>query len=221
MYPGIKCITKKHNLARNLMRMYKAFPKDYDFFPKTWVLPNEFLDLRNHFAHNANNSNSNKITYIVKPDSLCQGKGIFLSRSVDQICEITSNQKVNPNLDYPDTSEKVGYVVQQYIDRPHLIDDLKYDLRLYVFLYGVSPLRIYLHQMAFARFCTEAYEKPNRRNMDNAYMHLTNYAINKNSDKYQDGGGEDEADDDGHKRSLGAILAILKREGCDVDKFME
>ncbi len=42
-------------------------------------------------------------------------------------------------------SEKVGYVVQQYIDQPHLIDDLKYDLRLYVLLYGINPLRIYLH----------------------------------------------------------------------------
>jgi len=65
-----------------------------------------------------------------------------------------------------------------------LIDELKYDLRLYVFLYGVSPLRIYLHQMAFARFCTEPYEKPNRKNMENTYMHLTNYAINKFSENY-------------------------------------
>lgn len=39
MYPGIKCITKKHNLAKNLMRMSKACPGAYDFFPKTWVLP--------------------------------------------------------------------------------------------------------------------------------------------------------------------------------------
>jgi hypothetical protein len=74
--------------------------------------------------------------------------------------------------------------VQQYIDRPHLVEDLKYDLRIYVFLYGVSPLRIYLHKMAFARFCTEPYQKPNRSNMDNTYMHLTNYAINKFSNNY-------------------------------------
>jgi hypothetical protein len=48
--------------------MYKFFPKEYDFFPKTFVLPNEQLVLRNHAAHNANNSQ--KVTYIVKPDSL-------------------------------------------------------------------------------------------------------------------------------------------------------
>ena len=38
--------------------------------------------------------------------------------------------------------------------------------------------------MAFARFCTEHYQKPTRSNMDNLYMHLTNYAINKFSDEY-------------------------------------
>lgn len=83
------------------------------------------------------------MTYIVKPDSLCQGKGIFLTRSIDQILEKTKHNELleEHNID----SEKVGYVVQQYIDRPHLIDDLKYDLRLYVFLYGVNPMRIYLH----------------------------------------------------------------------------
>ena len=125
------------------MRMFKAFPEQYNFFPKTWVIPNESNDLRNHFTqHNLNPSNKKKITYIVKPDGLSQGKGIFLSRSLDHIFEVTM---------------KVGYIVQQYIDKPHLIDDLKYDLRIYVFLYGVNPLRIYLHKMAFARFCTEPY----------------------------------------------------------------
>ena len=39
MYPGIQCITKKNLLARNLMQMAKAFPNQYEFFPKTWLLP--------------------------------------------------------------------------------------------------------------------------------------------------------------------------------------
>ena len=38
--------------------------------------------------------------------------------------------------------------------------------------------------MAFARFCTEQYEKPTKHNMDNVFMHLTNYALNKDSENY-------------------------------------
>jgi tubulin polyglutamylase TTLL6/13 len=112
---------------------------------------------------------------------MSQGKGIFLSRNLDHILDIVSNQKTNPHLD---TEEKCGYVVQTYIDRPHLVDALKYDLRLYVMIYGVNPLRIYLHKMAFARFCTEAYKRPTNSNLKNNFMHLTNYAINKFSDNY-------------------------------------
>jgi len=183
------------------MRMYKYYPDEYNFFPKTWVLPNEATDFRNYFMKNQ--TNKQRVTYIVKPDSLSQGKGIFLSRNIDHILDVTQQQKLNTALD-PNEQEKVGYIVQQYVDRPHLIDDLKYDLRLYVMIYGMNPLRIYLHQMAFARFCTEPYARPTRNNMDNNFIHLTNYAINKFSDNYQD--CEDEEGEAGHKRSLGAIL---------------
>lgn len=55
--------------------------------------------------------------------------------------------------------------------------------------------------------------------MDNVFMHLTNYALNKDSENYE--ACEDDAGDEGHKRSLGAILQILKKEGADVDKFMD
>ena len=66
-----------------------------------------------------------------------------MTRSIDVIAAKTQHNELleQQNID----SEKVGYVVQQYLDKPHLIDDLKYDLRLYVFLYGINPLRIYLH----------------------------------------------------------------------------
>jgi len=76
-------------------------------------------------------------------------------------------------------------VVQRYIHKPFLIDNLKFDLRIYVLLYGVNPLRVYWHEKGLARFSTEEYQAPSNCNMDNLYMHLTNYAINKNSDKFQ------------------------------------
>jgi len=61
---------------------------------------------------------------------------------------------------------------------------LKFDLRIYVLLYGVSPLRIFIFKEGLVRFATENYVPTNDSNLDNMFMHLTNYAINKNSANY-------------------------------------
>lgn len=100
------------------------------------------------------------------------------------------------------------------------MDDLKYDLRIYVLVNGVNPLRVYIHEEGLARFCTEPYKKPTARNMDNLFMHLTNYAINKLSDAYQQGEESSGDDESGHKRSLTAIMNILEACGADKDKLM-
>ena len=75
-------------------------------------------------------------------------------------------------------------VAQRYIHKPYLIDGLKFDLRIYVLLYGVDPLRVFVYQEGLARFATEEYVGPQKSNLDNLFMHLTNYAINKNSDNF-------------------------------------
>ena len=46
-YPGMYVVTRKNHLARNLMRMKRAFPGEYDFSPPTWVLPGDNIDFRN------------------------------------------------------------------------------------------------------------------------------------------------------------------------------
>ena len=96
------------------------------------------------------------------------------------------------------------------------MDGLKFDLRIYVLLTGVNPLRIYIFEEGLARFATELYKPAKRDNMDNLFMHLTNYAINKKSSAYQQNDGE-EADEEGaHKRSLTSLYEHLADKGYDV-----
>jgi tubulin polyglutamylase TTLL6/13 len=85
----------------------------------------------------------------VKPEDGSQGKGIFLTRNPDSI-------KPSDQL-----------VVQKYIHKPHLIDGFKYDLRVYVYVVGVNPLRVYIYSNGLARFATVNYEKPHEKNIDN------------------------------------------------------
>jgi tubulin polyglutamylase TTLL6/13 len=50
-----------------------------------------------------------------------------------------------------------------------------------------DPLRIYLHQDGLVRFATDEYHEVSMKNKDNKFMHLTNFAINKNSSKFKSG----------------------------------
>lgn len=139
---------------------------------------------------------------IVKPEASCQGKGIYLTREIDDICE-------------------EHCVVQEYIDKPFLMEKMKFDLRLYVLVVGVNPLRAYLSREGLARLSTKMYDEVNEENLDDMMMHLTNYSINKNSTKFMPNRAAI-VDSVGHKRSLKYTLKFLKKtEGQDADKLMD
>ena len=104
-----------------------------------------------------------------------------------------------------DISPGEHYVVQRYMHKPYLIDGYKFDLRLYVLLAGVNPLRVFLYKEGLARFATVPYESPAPANLGNLFMHLTNYAINKESENFVANNSETQ-DDIGSKRSFTSVL---------------
>ena len=66
------------------------------------------------------------------------------------------------------------------------MDGFKFDLRIYVVVTGINEgeMHAFVSDEGLARFCTEKYKKPKRTNCSNVYMHLTNYHLNKGSEKY-------------------------------------
>ena len=72
----------------------------------------------------------------------------------------------------------------------------------------MNPLRAFIYHEGLARFATEEYQSPLGSNLGDLCMHLTNYAINKDSDDFIF--NEDPNKDDiGHKRSLRAVFDYI------------
>lgn len=51
-------------------------------------------------------------------------------------------------------------VASHYIDKPLLLDGLKFDLRIYALVTSCEPLRIFLFKQGLVRCCTQAYQHP-------------------------------------------------------------
>lgn len=187
-FPGMLEICRKDLLARNLNRMLRLFPKDYNFFPKTWCFP---ADLGEAISYSRLRKHK---TFILKPDAGSQGRGIILTRSL---------KEVRP-------SERG--VCQVYISRPYLIDGYKFDLRVYTLITSCDPLRIYIYNEGLVRFATSRYKEPNSVNISNVFMHLTNYTVNKHSRTYNT-----DIEGSGSKRKLSWFNNYLRSLKLDVD----
>lgn len=73
-------------------------------------------------------------------------------------------------------------VACRYIDNPLLVNGFKVDLRIYVAITSMHPLRLYIYKEGLTRFATSKYS----RHGGSKYMHLTNYSINKTSPGFVD-----------------------------------
>jgi hypothetical protein len=105
----------------------------------------------------------------VKPHNRSQGKGIIVT---DDLEVIVSRLEKYSSL-----------VVSQYIENPLLINGYKFDLRIYVGITSIMPLRLYIYEEGLARFATELYTTEMGSEKKN-FRHLTNYSVNKKNDNF-------------------------------------
>uniref|UniRef100_A0A8C6M6H4 Tubulin tyrosine ligase like 7 n=1 Tax=Nothobranchius furzeri TaxID=105023 RepID=A0A8C6M6H4_NOTFU len=194
-FPGMGEICRKDCLARNMSKMIKCQPQEYSFIPKTWIFPAEYTQFQN-YVKELRRKRKQK-TFIVKPANGAMGHGISLIRN----CEKLPAQE--------------HFIVQEYLDKPFLMEGYKFDLRIYILVTSCDPLRIFLYNDGLVRMGTEKYHAPSEANLSQLYMHLTNYSVNKHNENFE----RDETVDKGSKRSISWFTEFLRTSDYDVAKF--
>lgn len=142
-----------HHVMRDLEARIKEMPS---FYPETYLLPAEYERMKEAFPTSP--------LWIMKPAGGSRGNGISV-------------------INEPPAQSMKRVVVQKYLDHPLLINGLKFDLRFYVAVTSLVPLKIYVFNNGLVRLATEPYEE-NHDAIGNKSAHLTNFSINKENEHF-------------------------------------
>ena len=154
-------VLMKDSLYMNYLRIKKEFKEDYNFMPETYYYPDD----RNIILRKFGNYNLNlDDLWLVKPAHGLGGRGISILQSLDKIY-------------------KEKFLINKYITNLDLINNKKYDLRLYVLVSGLKPLRIYLNKEGLVRIASRNFSL-DINNIKDKYVHLTNTGINSRSKEF-------------------------------------
>ncbi|XP_065085809.1 tubulin monoglutamylase TTLL4 isoform X2 [Ochlerotatus camptorhynchus] len=193
--PGSFQIGRKDRVWRNLQtQMNRHGKKEFGFMPRTYIIPQDLKILRQMWPRYSQRNSK----WIIKPPASARGTGIKVVNRWSQI------------------PKRKPLIVQRYIERPLLINGSKFDLRLYVLVTSINPLRVYMHTDGLARFASVKYSEK-ADTLSDRYMHLTNYSINKLSNNYN--ANEDANACEGHKWTIKSLWSYFAEQGIDTDRL--
>ncbi|OHT10300.1 Tubulin-tyrosine ligase family protein [Tritrichomonas foetus] len=184
-FAGAYFIGKKSELHNRMKELKEKIGSDVDFYPLSYTTPDDLDELKKKWK--------DVKLWIEKPVSSSKGIGI----------KIVSSSESDP----PSKGDPEKYVVQQYIEKPLLINNRhKFDIRLYALVTSIAPLRIYLHEYGLARFATHEYNS----DINDLHSQLTNISINREDSNFSV---------QQQKLSLQQLYEMLEKDGIDTSKL--
>lgn len=176
--PNINLLCRKAPFIRLLQRVAQFFPNLYTFLPNSYILPLQNTEFISEI-------NRKEKKYIVKPDNGSLGSGI-------QIIDVGQTFSPGQNLS----------IAQEYVES-YLINQTKFDLRVYVLVASITPLEIYVYRNGVARFCSQTEDGSN-----SIFSQITNTAVNRHNKGVSISS---------ITRMISDVFAQMKTNGVDID----
>jgi len=193
---GLNALNNKFELYRQVREMHRAHPEAFNFMPRTFMAKREWAQFEKYAKTRSGSM------WIIKPLEGAMGMGI-------SVCKGISETKVQLGLR---KKWRHRALISEYLGNPMLINGHKFDLRVYVLVVSMEPLRVYVYREGLVRVATQEYSTNNTAKM----AHLTNYSLNKVNSDFVAAKGID--DTTGYKQSFTALEQHLKEMGHNTDK---
>jgi hypothetical protein len=150
----------KAGLHRVLGLLCFRLRRYFSFYPRSFLIPCQMSQFRTAATTGGN------CAWIEKPAHGSCGRGIRIVSGV------------------PDSFVAPQVLMQEYIRNPLLIHGRKFDLRFYVAVPAIDPIRVYLHRDGLVLLAADPY-CPFFDDFSNLCAHLTNFAVNKRSPEFR------------------------------------
>ena len=170
-----KHLVSKKRLFTNLKKFYELQSlHPFDYIPVTYHIKHglkdeNFQNFQSKFSE-VLETRSERL-WIVKPgENTNRGTGIKLCNSIESVSEVLRSQK-----------EGRTYIVQKYIEQPFLVHKRKFDIRCFALLTSFNNnIQGYFYPEGYIRTSSKEFSTKSF----NRFIHLTNDAVQKNSEEY-------------------------------------
>ena len=130
--------TFKDGLNRFYNKKKAKFPEDYNYIPETYLFPDNKYDILSKFSDYQYNPED---VWLFKPARNSFGHGI----------------KILDNYDDIKNDKNKRYLISRYIMNPLLINNKKFDMRAYVLVTGMNPLKIYFYRDGYIKISVKNF----------------------------------------------------------------
>ena len=124
--------TYKDGLNRFYNKLKEKFPEEYNYIPETYLYPDEKTEIYNKFH---NYKYDPKDVWLFKPARDSFARGIEILENYTEI----------------EKTKFKHFLISRYIMNPMLIRKKKFDMRAYVLVTGMNPLKIYFYKDGYIK----------------------------------------------------------------------
>ena len=145
--------TYKDGLYKFYYKLRLKFPNEYNYIPETYLWPEQSDEIKKKFINYTYNETD---VWLFKPSRDSFGNGV----------EIINNYTHTKNSLY------YNFLISRYIMNPMLIKNKKFDVRAYVLVTGMNPLKIYFYKDGYLKIPVKNFTL-NYKYIKDVCVHIT------------------------------------------------